>query len=237
MPINKATGGGGGGTKIQPAQMPDLYDPNKTIRHVYDCNTTAGGTAPMPATTSNFNSATSTQTAMEDNRPCVFELTSSTTANSSCAVGFVVAAAPPASNPTLTVYFKTPAVMDANTSITIGNNSQGSTDKSGLEIVGSTLQGKVVVGGTTTQSGGTYTVSANTWYIARIIYTGLSSAVCKLYSATGTELYSFTITVTIFVGTAVGLRATNSGTVAVSMCKVDFIEIITPISNRFYLPI
>ena len=48
MPIDKkGSGSSSGGTaQIQASQMPDLYDPNKTIRHVYDCNTNAGGTAP-----------------------------------------------------------------------------------------------------------------------------------------------------------------------------------------------
>lgn len=39
---SKKKGGGASVLQIQPSQMPDLYDPNKTIRHIYDCN--AGAT-------------------------------------------------------------------------------------------------------------------------------------------------------------------------------------------------
>ncbi len=237
MPINKGGGGASGGTKIQPAQMPDLYDPNKTIRHIYDCNAGASQILPAPAFQGPWNSGTVTQVAVDSNRPCVYEFVSSTTASSGFHVSFSVSGAPPTAKPTLTVYFKMPAVIDANTNIQIGNHQQGQADRSGFDINGSTLQGKVIVGGVTTQSGGTYTMTADTWYIARIAYTSDSAAVCTLYSESGVSLYTFTITTAMYLGNFTGIRTQNSGTVAKVLCRLDMIELIIPISNRFYLSV
>jgi hypothetical protein len=241
MPYPSEGGGsaGGGDTPLPPTAIPDLYNPIKTIRSFFDCNAAYSGGASDGISSSPQGSGTVTTIAADaTGHLCIWEVFSSATAGSGLRVAATMQGTLHATKPTLTVYFKTPVAINSNTTIQVGSIIQASADRCGIEIIGSTLQAKVIVAGVTTQSGGTYTVAANTWYIARVTYTGDSGAVCKLFSETGVELYSFTITVALLAAGFIGFAALNSGTTAgVSLAKLDIIEVVVNAPDRFYLPV
>lgn len=240
MAFQPDTGSGGSSdpnTPLQPTQIPTLYDPNKTMRFVQDFVASNTSAIVAPFVGSGIGAATTSLIAADGNRVCVWDVQSSTTANSSISCGLQATSMPHAAKPVLTVYFKMPAVINANTVIQIGTHAASSADRTGLEISGTTCQGKVVIGGTATATGGTYTVTADTWYIGRVMYGGDSSAAFELYSDTGTKLYTYTANTALFAGANIGFRATNSGTAALSMCRVDMMEIVVATPNRFYLSV
>jgi hypothetical protein len=229
--------GGGGGlspsTPLEPSQIPNLYNPNKTVRYTYDFMSI---TPITPFAGGVFNSGTFTLIGYEsENRVCVWDVNSSTTANSGAHCGILQTGCPHSAKPIITVHFKTPSAIDANSVIQIGTYSNTGTDRSAIEISGSSAQVKNVVGGTATDSGGTYTVAANTWYIARVKYNSDSSAVFSLYSENGALLYTHTVNVALFNGALLGIKTFNTGTVAKSLARFDFIELSFPVNNRYYL--
>jgi hypothetical protein len=236
MSFQPDNGGGGAADPNVPlpsTQIPNKYNPNKTVRYVYDCMSV---TAVLPFNNGVIASGTVNIIGFEsENRVCVWDIYSSTTANSGAWLGLSQVGCPHSANPVFTVHFKTPAAFDANSVIQIGTSSTGGTDRSAIEITGSTAQVKNIVGGSTTASGGTYTLTANTWYIARIEYKGDSNAVFSIYSETGTLLYTYTVTVALFNGASICVRAFNSGTVAKQLVKLDYMEVSFPVNNRYYL--
>lgn len=230
--------GGGGGlsptTPLEPTQIPNLYNPNRTVRHVYDFMSI---TPTSPFLGSALNSGTFPVIGYEsENRVCLWDVSSSTTANSGAWCGISQGGCPHSAKPILTVHFKTPSVFDANSVIQIGTISNASTDRSAIEISGSgSAQVKNIVGGSTTDSGGTYSLATNTWYIARVKYNSDSNAVFSLYTENGVLLYTYTVTFALFNGATIGIKAFNTGTVAKSLARFDFIEVSFPVNNRYYL--
>lgn len=216
--------------------VPAAYNPNKVMRFVSDfvANNGVGFTQPFTCTV--VSAATMAVIGSDGaDHVCLWDISSSTTAGSGLHVGAQLNALPHSAKPTLTFYFKMPTVINANTLIQIGTSTNASADRTCLEISGSTAQARVVVGGITTASGGTYTMAADTWYIARVVYGGDNNATFSLYSATGTQLYTYTANTALFAGQHIGFRATNSGVLAVPMLRADMIEITIPISGRYYL--
>lgn len=229
-------GGGGGSptTPLEPGQIPNIYNPNKTVRYTYDFMSL---TPTSPFVGGAINSGAFPIIGYEsENRVCLWDVSSSTTASSGAHCGLSQIGCPHSAKPILTAHFKTPAAFDAASLIQIGTYSNTANDKSVLEVSGSgDLQVKNVTGGTATATGGTYTLSVNTWYIGRVEYKSDSNAVFSLYSESGTLLYTYTVTVALFNGANIGIKAVNSGIVAKSLARFDYIEVRFPINNRYYL--
>jgi len=233
-------GGGGGGTaQISASQMPDLYNPLKYARFVWECFGT-GNSLPSPLGSSS-TSSTFAQAA-ESGRIGVLELTSSTTANGNAWNGAVLTSIPISSNPTITYYFKTPATIDPLTNIQVGLFViAGGTDRTCLDINGTSGKFTNIINGVAVSSSSTYTFTPSTWYVVRMTISS-SGFTGVLYSETGVSLLSHTMAAPLsntgtVPTTATGLRASNSGTVAVPMVRIDFFEYVINLgsSTRTYI--
>lgn len=234
---------GSGSAPLPAAAIPDLYNPNKIFRLFWDC---LGSATSMPSPLGTTSTNATWAQASESNRIGVLEATSSTTANGFAWLGAGTLGTPLITAPILTFYVKTPAVIDAATSIKIGLtvNVAGNNDITGIDIAGTTARITNVINSVANQTSGSITIAANTWYTARINFTSANSVTCTLYSATGVSLLTSTMT-SPFASTATtpatfnGLKASNSGVVSVPMVRVDAYELIvnTSVSDRVYLDV
>lgn len=255
MPIKPNTGkGGGGGNKtsvglgnvdntsdlakpISTATQTAInyLDPMKTIRIFDDLIYSSISDVFKPVTANAVLSGTITPLGTDGNDHVgIFQISSSTTANSGVTITVPHILVPVSSNPTLTLCFKTPASFNANSTIMIGTIGVTVTsDRHGLQIIGDTAQSIVVNGGSTTSSGGFYLMSANTWYIAKIEIKNSSNIVCTLYADNGASVYTHTANTALTTSSVFGIRAINSGTTALSICNVDYINVVcTATANR-----
>jgi hypothetical protein len=233
MPYPSDGGGSSGGGSGATAAVPDILNPLKTIRYEFDFQVQGLTAIPPPFAMSALNSGTQTTIAADGaNHVGIWNLYSSTSAASGISCNISASHVPVTSIQSMTVYFKTPPVLDANTLITIGNFANGVGDRSGFSIIGNAAQAIVITGGSPTATGSTYTLAADTWYIAKIEYQGSSKMTCTLFDDNGISLYTYTANTALYTAGTIGLRAQNSGTTAMQLCKIDYIDIIVPVAGR-----
>lgn len=253
MPLKPSKGGGESSTKASvglsnvdntsDANKPisnavkavfDVIDPYANSRIFCDFNYTASADIPKPIVNGILSSGTVAYSPI-DALPHigVATLTSSTTANSGG--GFNL----PANMSTYSVLnqficcFKTPATIDTNSTIIIGAfGSTVTSDRHGLIITGTTAVASVVYGGSATATGTSYTVAANTWYICKVEFQSASKMVVTLYNDSGTSLYTYTANTTLSTSVFAGIRGYNSGTTAVSIFSIDYIDYMMKTTGR-----
>lgn len=99
-----------------------------------------------------------------------------------------------------------------------------------ISIVDTTLKGDCISNSSETPTASTYTLVANTWYRVKITLNAAATlATFTLYSAAGAVLWTDTVASNIptgagrFVGH--GVVSTNSGTVAVQLITLDYMDI------------
>lgn len=227
-----------GSAALKQNTLPAVSDPNKVIRYMTDFV----GLAPV-APFANVATASGTMAPLSENDPKhpvsgVFK--SSTTANSGYSVGVAVSMLPYNVKPVLTVHFKLPVTVNANTVSLIGNsNVLTGADRCGIQITGTTAKVLNIVGGVTTASGPDWSLTANTWYIARCKFESDNSATFSIYTENGTLLHTYTASVALYTHATNGqlcARSHNTGTTAVDMLIVDMMELYLKATGRYYLP-
>lgn len=131
--------------------------------------------------------------------------------------------------------FSLPSVVTAGTTSRLGfQDSITVTDPVDgvyISIVDTTLKGRCLSNSSATATGTTYTLVAGTWYRTNIeLNANATLATFQLYdSATGVLLWTDTVASNIPTGagrfTGHGVVSTNSGTVAVQLITLDYMDI------------
>lgn len=224
--------GDGSGLTNLPGSTPsiDSYRTNPAwITDFYD-NATTGATPYIGAAIASGTVNQATSSYVVPNHPGVLRLSSSTTTNSGYyytsdtggqLIGgkevfeFIFAPTTLASSTIRFGFLDTITSVDAVDGIYFEVPSTGA------------LVGKTSSNSTRSTTGTSYTVTAATWYRARItVNSNATSVTFALYNEAGTLLWSDTLTTNIPTATgrvlASGVVATNVGTVAVDICHVDY---------------
>lgn len=187
------------------------------------------------------NGAINSATALPEptlNRDGVYRFTSSTTAASGWRF-FQYQQISPQVGDRFRAWFKTPAIIDANTTISFGFTTAipPITDGFGALVVGNQLKARVTVTSVDTLSGSAYTLATSTWYCIQTTMKASNQCEVVLYDAAGTVLTTLTSTATfpsVTQGLAAGMMVTNSGTVAVDLLSLDAVEL--KLATRIKLP-
>lgn len=171
------------------------------------------------------------------NHPGVIQFSSSTTANSGWRYCIDSTAFVLAGGEETEFIFQTPASIDAGTTIYMGFHDTGAvtapTDGVWLNIAGATLDGRAKNNAGPTITGTNYTLSAGTWYRAKIVLNSdATRADFYLYSEAGTQLWTDNVQANIPTdagrNTGHGVVATNSGTTSVALIMMDFMSFKIP---------
>ena len=179
------------------------------------------------------NSGTSAVSNSNANNIGIHRFTSSTIANSGYRYITSLSTFLLAGTETSVFVFFLPAT-DASTTIRLGfQDSATSTapvDGVWINIANTTLDGRTSSNSTSSTTGTSYTLSASTWYSVKIV---LNSAATQadfyLYDSSGTQLWTDNLTTNIPTAsgrvTGHGLVANNSGTTAVDLLDIDYMDV------------
>jgi hypothetical protein len=170
-------------------------------------------------------------TAGDASHPGLLRYSSSTTTNS----GYYVLSSPTAillaGGEELEYVFAVPTTT--STTIRLGFtdslNSVLPVDGTFISIVGTTLSSVSISNSVSTTAGTTYTITAATWYRAKIAINATGTrADYYLYNMAGTQLYTASVTTNIPIGagrvTGQGFVATNVGVTAVPLLDMDYMR-------------
>ncbi len=138
---------------------------------------------------------------------------------------------PVGSELSIVAYLKTPASLAAGQVTSIGTliNTTSLLNRSGLIIENDKAFGGSVINGTATETGSTYTLAVDTWYIAKYELLADDKFKVTLFSDTGVQLYTYTSTGTTYRGTVAstwfGIKQQATSTTAnVEMPRIDLLE-------------
>lgn len=204
------------------------------ITPIYWTDMVSGNTtdySPYAATVA--SSATISNSGSEANRNGVATITCSTTANSSCTIR--TSGIFPKSGDVFRLIFKTPAAINGATLFTIGvatplTPSTAPTDGFYFSASAALIAPKWALS-STVNTGNNFTLTAATWYTAEIIIG--ASTVFNIKDPSGNVLFTQTVTQAIpAIAMFAGVYASNTGTTAVDMLLVDYIEYICAPQTR-----
>ena len=186
-----------------------------------------------------INSGTQSLQASTPDHPGIVRFFSSTTANSGARVITGLSALRLGGGESTEIVFR--VINTAGTTVRMGfldtTGNADATDGVYIEIVGTTLVGKTANNNTRSTTG-TYTITANTWYRALIeLTTGLIVANFYLFNENDGLLWSDYLDTNIPTSsgreTGHGIIATNSGTSAVALIDLDYMDLkINRVLNR-----
>jgi hypothetical protein len=160
-------------------------------------------------------------------------LTSSTSANSGYAYALGTSSFLLAGTEVTEFIFQ--VVTTANTTARLGfqdsNNSTAPTDGAWVNIAATTLDGRTASNTTSSTTGTNYTITASVWYRAKVVVNSDATQVdFYLYTcADGVQVWTNNLTTNIPTAagreTGQSAMATNSGTTALELVDLDFMDV------------
>lgn len=213
-------------------KLPSLDDVRITPYYSCDFLVATNIAAMDPFVGTAISSGTSNQPNISSaNHPGIIRLLSSTNANSGFALVSNLAQLQIAGGEVVDVIFQLESLANNTTRLGFVDTAAVTdcTDGAYIEIDGSGVAtGKTAQGGTRSSTGTTHTLSAGTWYRARVEVNADATLVTfTIYSDAGAVLWTNTLATNIPVTagqlTGVGFVITNSQTSAITLAHVDFI--------------
>lgn len=234
-PINGQvlTATGGSAATWQTPSAAAAYLPNPTTMAIAENDFLGVSTTTIqhPWLSLAVSSGAASSSAGVIDHPGVFHSVSSTTANSGVRLQTNVTSMILAGGEATDIIFK--AMTTALTTSFLGFQNSSTvaapTDGCWINISGTTLSGICANNNTATATASTYTITQGSWYRLKIVVTSSSLVTFTLYDSTGAQVWTDTVATNIPVGTSRstghGLTTTNSGTTAVGLVDIDYMNI------------